>query len=331
MLDGLTLALGLSFAGGFLGSALARACAWRYGIVSQPNAIVPQHTVPVAYLGGLGVLLGLGASWFATLLTDAFDPPNSSIVIPAVLFFGLGMFDDLRPLTPLRKLLAQLAIAVVAVHLGILLPLTGFAMIDNAMTMLWIIACVNAFNITDVCDGLVAGIAASIFLATMLLAPDRQATAAIGLGACLGLLPYNVPRASMFLGDAGSHLIGFLIAALALSVSSGVDSPAVHVMQMILLVLVPLFELTFVTIVRFGKGLPWWEGSSDHFALRLQQARWSRWRVDAVSWGISGAASITALLLPSGSSMGQFVIATVVLLSAAGVVRYLLRHEVRRP
>ena len=324
----LTIVITLALTGGFVGSALSRTFARRYGIVNAPNPLVPQHTIPVAYLGGVGVLTGLGAAWLALFVTRLGEYPAKSIIIPAILYSALGLFDDLRPLEALPKLIAQAAVAVVAVGLGVRVPLTTMAIVNNAITVLWIVTCVNAFNIADVCDGLVTGLAVVIFLAHLLFVPTEQSIAAAGLGACLGFLPFNAPRASIFLGDTGSHLIGFLVATLA--VLPGTESPGLRLAQMILFLFVPFFELIFVTFIRLRKGLPWWKGSPDHFSLRLQQAGWSRWRVDLVSWSIMGVTASIGLILPAIGLAGRFAIGALVLITAGRVGQYLLSWDVAR-
>lgn len=308
--------------GAAIGSFAARAVAHRFGIVNAPNPIVPQHTAATAYLGGVGVLCGLVFAW---TLGPA---PHWHIMAPACLYCAFGVVDDVRPFNALAKLVGQTAIAVLAVCLGLRLPLTGMMLVDQAVTVFWVVMLVNAVNFTDVCDGLVAGLGATFFLCWALLSPVLPLSGWAGLAACLGFLPFNLPKASMFLGDAGSHLIGFLMAALLASLPA--PNGLIHVAQMMLVAVVPLFELVFITFVRLSKGIAWWKGSPDHFSLRLQQAGWSRMKVDVVAWSLMAFGGVAGLMLPDVPLAGVVatLLAAVVLSFAAA--RFLLGHEVRR-
>lgn len=311
---------------GSCGSFAMRALARHFGIVNHPNPIVPQHVVATAYLGGVGVLIGIGGGVCFAVVAGS-EWPSIKLTLPAILYCLLGLYDDVRPLNPMPKLASQIGIASLAVALGLRLPLSGVDAVDAALTLIWIVACVNAFNMTDVCDGLVAGLAAVFFLGCTVAIPGETVLAAAALGACLGFLPFNVPRASMFLGDAGSHLLGFLVAALALAGPSRGLSLAP---ELLLLVLVPLYELVFITSVRLRKGLPWYKGSPDHFSLRLQQAGWSRWRVDIVAWLIMASAFALALGFPRWQAPGRWAVVFGVAGFALVATRYLLSHEVKR-
>lgn len=308
------------------GSFGIRALARRFSIVNYPNPIVPQHTVATPYLGGLGVLTGIVGGVCFTVATGS-ARPDTTLAVPAILYCLLGVYDDVRPLQAFPKLAGQIGIAAVAIALGLRLPLFGVDSVDAALALIWIVACVNAFNVTDVCDGLVTGLAAIFFLGCMLVAPSETVLAAAALGACLGFLPFNVPRASMFLGDAGSHLVGFLVAALALGVPS--QGPLL-IPELLLLVFVPLCELMFITGIRLRKGLPWYKGSPDHFSLRLQSAGWSRWHVDVVAWFIMALSFALALGFARWGLPGRVAVLCGIACFGIVATRYLLRHEVER-
>lgn len=270
------------------GTWFARTLALKCGFVSRPNPIVPQHTRPVAYLGGLGVAIGLAMS-------VAHVP--SSLWPPALLFLILGIVDDLRPFRPLHKFLLQCVIAALAVLLGF--PILGF---------LWILTLVNAVNLTDVCDGLVASICVPLFLGLALLNPGLAAIAVAVAGASLGFLVFNKPPATIFLGDAGSHLLGFLAAALSpLSLRLAPSA--------LLIAGVFLFELVFLIIVRTRKGLQWWKGSPDHFALRLQAHGWSKART--VLAAVAAEVLLAAMALVA---RGMTLVAQLAILVFAGML-----------
>jgi UDP-GlcNAc:undecaprenyl-phosphate/decaprenyl-phosphate GlcNAc-1-phosphate transferase len=292
MITAAGLAVGLtSMAAGLVVSYGAARAARRFGIVAAPNALVPQHTVPVAYLGGVAVAVagavGVLAGW-----PIAAGPPNGTTVSPWAIAVGgtlalvVGVVDDLRPLQAAQKLAAQMAFAVVAVGLGLSPRWTGVRLLDVLAAILLILLAVNALNLIDVSDGLAGGVAA-VILGFFFLAGGNDKLVALALGAaCVGFLILNFPPARIFLGDAGTHLLGFVIASVALANTGG--SGAAPFVSVLLALGLPLFELVFVTVVRVRKGIPWWRGSPDHYALRLQRAGLSRAATAVSSWLAAG-------------------------------------------
>lgn len=313
-------------------TALARAAAVRTGLVARPNPIVPQHTAPVAYLGGLG--LAGGVAYALAILHDAgavpellASPGARGGLAGSVAFLALGLADDVRPFTPGPKLALQALAAAVAVGLGWAAPLTGHPALDAAASVLWVLVLVNATNFTDVCDGLVGGLGAVTALAFGLLGLAGGPLPFVIAGACLGFLVFNAPPARIYLGDAGSHLLGFLLAVGTLDVATrGVVAawPAAA-----LLAGVPLFELVFITGVRVGKGLPWWRGSPDHFSLRAQAAGLGRWRTNALAWTAAATLAGVAWSLLHLPAWGGAVVLAWVALAAGAIARWLLRHDPR--
>jgi len=297
---------------------IARAIALRLGFVNHPNPIIPQHTGPVAYLGGAGLAAAITAVAFGRRLFGAIP---LYIWLPALLFLVLGLADDFRPFSAGGKLVIQSAIAALAVTLGFRADVIGIDVLDAFIAFLWIIALVNAVNVTDVCDGLVAGVSVPLFLALALLNPARAPLALAGAGACVGFLFFNRPPATIFLGDAGSHLIGFLAATL--TPLSSRSFPAAF-----LVVSVFLFELVFLIFVRTRKGLRWWLGSRDHFALRLQAAGLSKAQTDLVAVGAGIVAAAMAVAAGTAHPYVQLALLVLASILAIAAGRLLLRWEV---
>jgi UDP-GlcNAc:undecaprenyl-phosphate GlcNAc-1-phosphate transferase len=319
----------VALAGGFAGTFLARAFARRFGIMNAPNPIVPQHVRPVAYLGGVGVAIGVAAG-FATLAWLG-RPVALGFVLPAFLFLVLGLVDDLRLLSPAMKFGWQSLIAALAVAMGVRASLTGIALLDDGMSWLWIVAVVNAFNLTDVCDGLVASISVVMFTALALLDPSHAGVAGLVAASALGFLAWNRPPASIFLGDSGSHLLGFLAAALTLAVPRDLGLPLLTWCACGWILGVPLFEGSFLTLVRSRKGLPWWKGSPDHFSLRLQAAGLSRVRTDLVACAVAAAWAASGVLMTRVAAPVAVALVAAEGMSAGLFGLLLLRHEVLAP
>jgi UDP-GlcNAc:undecaprenyl-phosphate/decaprenyl-phosphate GlcNAc-1-phosphate transferase len=308
---------------GVVASLAARTLAVRFTLVSAPNLLVAAHREHIPYLGGvavaIGALVGLGA-------LGQLHEVGVAVIAGGLSFLTIGFLDDLRPSAPGRKLLLQAACAGIAISLGLRLPLSGTDAVDAVAGMLWIVMVVNAVNVTDVCDGLVAGLSAVALLAFALLEPDSRPLALAVAGACLGFLVFNVPQASLFLGDEGSHFVGFCLAVPTLA-SAGSDAARPEILGGLLVLGVPLFELAFVVVVRKRKGLPTWQGSADHFSLRLQSAGLSRWQTDALAWGVGSALALAGLALVHVEAAAGIALLAVVAAALVTAWRQLLRYE----
>ena len=318
---------------GSLGTYLARALAARVGLVSHPGSIVPQHTRSIACTGGLGIAFGLAASILLTsLLGSTIDLQPGRVlppwwfILPGLGFLGLGVMDDLRRFSARLKLLLQMLLAAFAVSLGMRFQLTGIGPVDGGLTIAWIVLVVNAVNVTDVCDGLVGGIAVVAFLGWTVIAPASAPLALLLAGATLGFLWFNRPPASVFLGDGGSHLLGFGLAVLpCFAAPRTAWWPLAP--QAALMIGPFLFESVLLIVVRRRKGLNWWQGSPDHFSLRLQGAGLSRAQTDAVAVAGMLCCCGGAWVLGHLPLAGQAVVGALVLLGAIAGGRIILRCE----
>lgn len=258
-----------------------RHVAARIGMLAYPNPIVAQHVAPVPYLGGLAValaaLLTIGlAWWYPALRGSQAALPSSLLVVGGITFLLLGLADDARPLSPFRKLGLQTALAF-ALLLG-LAPTHGLpaSPVWLVLGTVWVVTIANAVNVTDVCDGLVAGLSCIALIVIAWTRPDSALWARCLLGACGGFLIVNWPPARIYLGDAGSHLLGYTLAVMTLPDPASIRVVPGSLLFGPLLLGVFLFELSFITTMRLNKGLKWWKGSPDHFALRTQAAGFSK-------------------------------------------------------
>lgn len=323
----------LAILSGFVATWAMRNLARRLNIVNHPNPIVPQHQVAVAYLGGVGVALGAAGTILIQQLAAAAPkflfPQESSVLTGAVFFLILGVADDLRAFKPSTKFLLQCVVAIWTVLTGLTLSLTGVSIIDGMITAVWILTLVNAVNFTDVCDGLVGGLSAIAFFALAFFSQNSYTVWLALSGACLGFLVWNSPPASIFLGDAGSHFAGFLLAVGTIQLIQN------HMLwpgggSALLVASVPLFELIFITIMRIRKGLPWWRGSPDHFSLRLQAKGLSKWQTNFIAWSTGGIMTAFALTIPYIKIPMQLTVTIVVFIIFTIYWRILSTIEVKR-
>ncbi len=244
----------------------------RGGLVTQPRED-RWHRAPVPLLGGVAIMAGVLVAMVAVPgAVGRFGP-----FVAAALVMGLvGLFDDIRPLRPQAKLVAQIVLAAALMKFGFLLRLTGSPLLNVFLTLFWIVGITNAFNLLDNMDGLAGGlavIAAGFRLAFFLMDGDRagaQLTAAF-MGAVAGFLVRNLPPAKVFMGDAGSLFIGFFLSGLCLVSEYSAYSRGIAAVLVlpVLLMLIPIFDTTFVTLTRLITGRPVSRGGRDHTSHRL--------------------------------------------------------------
>lgn len=292
------LSLGLAL---YLAPLLIHA-ARRYGILDHPDGNLKEQREPVAYLGGFAVFI---AMVIALAVTEAFDPRLLALLLGASIVVSVGLIDDLGTLTPKDKLLGQLLVALVLVKGGILIELEAVPFPVAALaSVVWIVAVVNAFNIIDVADGLCAGtgLVASAVMTFFMWHQGARAEAyvcAALAGALAGFLRFNWQPARMYLGDTGSMLVGTVLAAVTMMGEYSAQNVVAPLVAPLGVLVVPLFDITFVVLVRLRLGLRIDRGSPDHFAVRLRRHGVSPARVAAGAMVVSalgGAAAVVATL-----------------------------------
>jgi UDP-GlcNAc:undecaprenyl-phosphate GlcNAc-1-phosphate transferase len=229
----------------------------------------------------------------------------AGIFLGAFGMLWVGWLDDKHELKPRAKFAGQLLIAVLVAATGARITLFVPSIIFSyAITVLWILTVINAFNFMDNMNGLCAGLGAiGACNFAIIAAADGQylvaLIACLTFGALLGFLPYNFPRARAFLGDAGSHLIGYLLAVLAiLPHFYSVRHPRQWAVLIPLLVLaIPLADMVWVIFLRWRIGQPFYQGDTNHLSHRLVRRGLTRTQAVLVIWLAAEAVSILAFLL----------------------------------
>ena len=196
------------------------------------------------------------------------------------------------------------------------------------MSGLWIVMLVNAFNVTDVCDGLVAGLSIIGLIMLAHINVTQSFLAMAMAGSCVGFLVFNFPPASIFLGDAGSHLLGFTVAALTLGMTPKPSEWWLRPLQMLLVAMVPLFEVVLLIYTRRRKGIAWWRGSPDHMALRLQSANLSKGQTDTLIWVAASLLAAAAFSLDWLSAFSRGLLLLICLIVLLGCFNKLLAYDV---
>ena len=318
----------LAILSGMICTWLARQFALRYDIVNRPTGLVPQHVKPVAYLGGIGIYLGI----LIVVLIATYKSHNIPLSFLALSagFLILGVVDDLTIFSAKVKFAIQIILATVCVISGVYFSFVGHEILDMIISAFWIIVLVNAFNLTDVCDGLVGGLSVVAGLMIYFHASGAGLLPLIVAGSTIGFLVFNKPMASIFMGDAGSHVLGFIFAYFTMTLPEG-HSVLYDFLPLALICGVVLFELIFLIFIRTQKGLKWWKGSKDHFALRLQAQGKSKWTTDFIAWSLGVLCGLPLVLHFLGRTSYYYWISVALIFGvflAFGL--YLLRIEARQ-
>jgi UDP-GlcNAc:undecaprenyl-phosphate GlcNAc-1-phosphate transferase len=291
----------IAFAASMLLTFGVRALARRYGFVAKPKAD-RWHQRPTAMMGGVGIYLT------TVLMYLVFVEPHtreSWIILGGSSFlFLIGLIDDLVHVKPYQKLFGQLIGTAIVVGSGLVLNWTDSPIINITLTAFWLIGITNAINLLDNMDGLAAGIAA---IAALTLAVGLGATGqpyellllSGFAGALVGFLIFNFNPASIFMGDCGSMFIGFFLASsVLLNQVGGRSRNIISVLAVpALILLVPIFDTTFVTVIRKIWGRKASQGGRDHTSHRLVALGLSERDAVLMLYAFAILAGATALLV----------------------------------
>ncbi len=266
----------------------------RKGILNHP-AENRYHHEAVPYLGGLAVAGGLV---LVAAVTTGLSGQILTILLGALAMMMLGFVDDWRNVRPSMKVAVEMGAGLALWLAGIRAGFFGIAGLDLALTMLWVVAVTNALNLIDNMDGLASGVAAVAGFSFFVVAA-RQGDYLVGSlalavsGASSGFLRHNFPPAKIFLGDAGSLLLGFLLAALGLKLDVVSGSATARAAIAVFMLGVPLFDTALVVLARLREGRPIHAGGTDHSSHRLVRLGLSDRKVAFVTYG---AQTVTCLL-----------------------------------
>lgn len=293
----------------FIFTPILRSVAIYYGIIDQPDNLRKMHSTPVAYLGGVAVFLG----WLSGLATSQFtqthgsEPSqtphiyvNFSIVVGASVIVVLGLWDDLRKVSPWSKIAGQLFAATILLAFGIgtrcaepmfapinqrlfnflhwQIPPGVITVISCAIVYIVVVGCCNATNLMDGLDGLCGGVTAVVAAGFLFLAINiarfaggmdvnldgtRIVLALALLGAVMGFVPFNFNPASIFMGDAGSMFLGFACAVMIL-----LDAQDTHpkwFMASVIMFALPILDTALAFARRYVNRRPLFAADRHHF------------------------------------------------------------------
>ena len=306
-----------------------------------------SHRTPVPYLGGVAMVAAFSVAMVIGVVVrrstqfddgqiritfgNLFSPGDGlvrelAVVLGlALVFAAMGLIDDLRGLSPVLRFVVGLGLATVLVAYGVVLqsPLPDW--LDMVISVVWILGMTNAFNLLDNIDGLAAGTAAvasgAFFVIAILNAQQYSALLAIGLaGAMLGFLRSNFAPATIYMGDAGSLFIGFMMAYLGLKMRTNV-AEIPQLFAPVLVLGVAVLDTTVVVVSRLRRGLSPFTGGQDHLSHRFLRLGLSVRRSVTVLLVATFALGVLAVgLSDAPAGVGYWVLAAAVVSGAMATI-----------
>jgi UDP-GlcNAc:undecaprenyl-phosphate/decaprenyl-phosphate GlcNAc-1-phosphate transferase len=302
-----------------LATPMAKRVATRYSVLDAPSSR-KVHTNPVPLLGGAAIYLGVIGSLllFGHL---QYVQQTASILGGATMMSLLGAWDDKWGMSPLTKLLGQVAAASLLFFTGVHVEFLRNDWLNYAATIAWVVTITNSINLMDNMDGLAGGVAAvsSVFFFLTATLTNQNLVAPLAvvlLGACVGFLYFNFNRASIFMGDTGSLFLGFLLAAVGIKLRFPENLDIVTWMVPVLILGVPLFDTSLVTLSRIRRRIPVSRGGKDHLSHRLVLLGLTRREAVMALYLLQGALGIAALVVMQADLFEGYSVGAVVLICA---------------
>jgi UDP-GlcNAc:undecaprenyl-phosphate/decaprenyl-phosphate GlcNAc-1-phosphate transferase len=304
---------GIAFLFSLVLTPYVRDAARKLNLVDHPDALRKIHAEPIPRVGGVAIVIAYFLSFGFILVAPyrglSFDIhavlPRALVLLPAAgVMFAVGLIDDLWGLKPWQKLAGQMAAALLAFWAGVRIDFLGWHQlrfwIGFPVTIIWLVGCANAFNLIDGLDGLAAGVGLFATLTTLVAALTHNSlqlalvTAPLA-GCLLGFLRYNFNPASIFLGDSGSLLIGFLLGCYGVMWSDK-SATLIGLTAPMMAMAIPLLDVVLSIVRRFLRNQPIFGADRGHIHHRLLAKgltpRGAAWCL----YGICGIAAALSLL-----------------------------------
>jgi UDP-GlcNAc:undecaprenyl-phosphate GlcNAc-1-phosphate transferase len=313
-----------------------RALAIRLGALDAPNMARKTQAEPVPYLGGVAIALGIslitlgavfvGPDNFAGENNDQLKDLALTVLLPALVLGAMGLFDDLRSLSPWPRLIVQTVVgtivAFVIVENGTIGTPFGNggatdsgSWINTAVTIFWIVGICNSINFFDNLDGAASGAVAIAALGVFVIAFDRgqelvSALSIVTAGATIGFLLWNKSPAKIYMGDAGALFLGIIISVATIRLNPGIMPTWQSLAIPVMLLTVPLLDTCVAVFSRLARGLSPLTGGKDHLSHRLVRAGLTRPMAAISLWSASGVCTLFALgVYFFADSLGSVLIA----------------------
>ncbi len=296
----------------FFATPWLRSIAFKAGILDTPDGILKNHEQPIAYLGGVAVFFGFMVSSYFFL---AYGFNSYLFFVGLTILLIVGLIDDVYAISPLKKFVGQICACLFFLKAGLLFKERFFfetlpyflhsAKIVNFLNIFfsswWMLTIINAFNLIDIMDGLaiaVSFVAAASFCIMAILSGNYLLAVLMSslCGSLIAFFWYNKPRASMYLGDAGSLFIGGVLATAPFFLNWG-SSGRAHGLVPFFVLFVPLLEVAALIVIRTWKKIPFYYGSPHHFVSYFKRRRYSVRKILAITFVISSLSGALGLLV----------------------------------
>ena len=298
----------------FIMTPIIRRLAFKIDAIDIPKDERRVHKKPIPLLGGLAIFISVIIS---SLIFLPIDKTLFSIIIGGSIIIVSGVIDDMKGLSPKKKILFQLAAGLVLIigDVKVDFVTNPFSVNDTLIylkwfsipiTLFWVVGITNTINLIDGLDGLAAGVAAISSFSLMLVAAkfgygNVIILSAILGGACLGFLPYNFNPAKIFMGDTGALFLGFMLAAISIEgVMKSIATIAIIVP--IIILGVPIFDTTFAIFRRLLNGQSITSADKGHLHHRLLNRGFSQRKTVLILYGISTLFGLFAVLVAKYNS-----------------------------
>lgn len=297
-----------------------RALAIRLGAMDAPNLARKTQTEPVPYLGGVAIALGVTIITIAAVFvgSNATGENNGqlkdlalTVLLPALILGGMGLFDDLRSMSTWSRLIAQTLVGTVVASVIVGNGTIGTAFgnggadgsgswINTAITIFWIVGICNSINFFDNLDGAASGAVAIAALGVFVVAFHRgqeliSALSIVTAGATIGFLMWNKSPAKIYMGDAGALFLGIIISVAAIRLNPGITPTWQSLAIPVILLAVPLLDTCVAVFSRLARGLSPLTGGKDHLSHRLVRGGLTRPMAAISLWSASGMCGLFAL------------------------------------
>ena len=305
-------------------------------IYDLPNSAHKTHKEPVPYLGGVAIIIGVVLISYGVAIVDGFTARNyvlmTSVLAPAIILGGIGLWDDMRNLRPAPRLAIQSAAGLftawILISQNTIGNPTNSTVIDALITSFWIVGICNSINFFDNLDGGAAGTVAVTSSALFVLGFQGQqfmiaALSAVTAGATIGFLLWNKSPARIYMGDAGALFLGVLIATLTIRLQPDTEVMWTSLATPVLLLAVPILDTSVAVLSRIKRGISPFQGGHDHLSHRLIRGGLSRKTAAISLWGLSGFFALCAIAIPRTSqNLEQIIVAIAALVWAVLFIKF---------
>ncbi len=306
--------------------------AHKIGAIDVPRDARRMHKTPIPRIGGLAIFAGFVV---ATAVFCELTPELIAIYVGGLIIVAVGVIDDVRAINAWLKLIAQVAVALIAVSQGVVLEYINFfgtyvhfGVLSVPITVVWIVGLTNAINLIDGLDGLACGVSAicSMSLLLVMLLKGEVAAAmltAVLVGACIGFLPFNSNPAKIFMGDTGALFLGYTLAVISVS---GVFKMHTVISFMIPLSIfgLPLFDTTFAFARRILHGRSPFSADRGHLHHRLIDIGFNQKQSVRILYAICAILGTSAIMFTE-ENIGRAII-----IIAVGFIIFLVNFIILR-